>query len=72
VNSAFPLRKSLASQDRETGGRDDRRVPADRYLTEETRGNFQDAPIVDFEAMREVGEPIPEPYRSVDYVEVAG
>jgi predicted RNase H-like HicB family nuclease len=38
---------------------------------EETRRNFQDALIAHFEAMREVGEPIPEPHSSVDYVEVA-
>jgi len=38
---------------------------------EETRRSFQDALIAHFEAMREVGEPIPEPHSSVDYVEVA-
>lgn len=38
---------------------------------EETIENFQDALIAHFEAMREVGEPIPEPHSSVDYVEVA-
>lgn len=38
---------------------------------EQTRQNFQDALIAHFEAMREVGEPIPEPHTSVDYVEVA-
>jgi predicted RNase H-like HicB family nuclease len=38
---------------------------------EETRRNFQDALATHFEAMREVGEPIPEPHASVDYVEVA-
>jgi predicted RNase H-like HicB family nuclease len=38
---------------------------------DETRRNFQDALIAHFEAMREVGEPIPEPHSSVDYVEVA-
>jgi predicted RNase H-like HicB family nuclease len=38
---------------------------------EEMRRNFQDALIARFEAMREVGEPIPEPQTSVDYVEVA-
>ena len=38
---------------------------------EETRRNFQDALTVHFEAIREVGEPIPEPHTSVDYVEVA-
>ena len=37
---------------------------------EETRRNFQDALSAHFEAMREVGEPIPEPNASVDYVEV--
>jgi predicted RNase H-like HicB family nuclease len=40
--------------------------------TEEgTRRNLQDALIAHFEAMREVGEPIPEPHTLVDYVEVA-
>jgi predicted RNase H-like HicB family nuclease len=38
---------------------------------EETRRNFQDAMVAHFQAMREVGEPIPEPRTSVDYVEVA-
>ena len=38
---------------------------------EETRRNFQDTLSAHFEAMREVGEPIPEPQSSVDYVEVA-
>lgn len=38
---------------------------------EETRRNFQDALVAHFEAMREVGEPIPEPHSSVDYVEIA-
>ena len=38
---------------------------------EETRRNFQDALTAHFEAMREVGEPIPEPSSSVDYVEIA-
>ena len=38
---------------------------------EESRRNSQDALTVHFEAMREVGEPIPEPHTSVDYVEVA-
>jgi predicted RNase H-like HicB family nuclease len=38
---------------------------------EETRRNFQDALIAHFDAMREIGEPIPEPRTSVDYVEVA-
>jgi len=38
---------------------------------EETRPNFQDALAAHLEAMREVGEPLPEPHSSVDYVEVA-
>jgi predicted RNase H-like HicB family nuclease len=38
---------------------------------DETRRNFQDALIAHFEAMREVGEPVPEPRTFVDYVEVA-
>ena len=38
---------------------------------EETRRNFQDALAAHFQAMRELGEPIPEPSSSVDYVEVA-
>jgi predicted RNase H-like HicB family nuclease len=38
---------------------------------EETRRNFQDALEAHFEAMREVGEPIPEPHSSVEYVEIA-
>jgi predicted RNase H-like HicB family nuclease len=38
---------------------------------QETRRNFQDALAAHFEAMREIGEPIPEPSSSVDYVEVA-
>ena len=38
---------------------------------EETRQNFQDALGAHFEAMREIGAPIPEPRTSVDYVEVA-
>ena len=38
---------------------------------EETRRNFQEALAAHFEAMREIGEPIPEPTSSVDYVEVA-
>jgi len=38
---------------------------------EETRRSFQDALAAHFEAMREIGEPIPEPHSSVDYVEVA-
>lgn len=38
---------------------------------EDTRRSFQEALVAHFEAMREVGEPIPEPTSSVDYVEVA-
>lgn len=38
---------------------------------EETRRNFKDALAANFEAMRKIGEPIPEPHSSVDYVEVA-
>ena len=38
---------------------------------EETQRNFQDALAAHFEVMRELGEPIPEPSSSVDYVEVA-
>jgi predicted RNase H-like HicB family nuclease len=38
---------------------------------DETRRNFQDALAAHFEVMREIGEPIPEPRSSVDYVEVA-
>jgi predicted RNA binding protein YcfA (HicA-like mRNA interferase family)/predicted RNase H-like HicB family nuclease len=38
---------------------------------EETREAFQDALSAHFAAMREVGEEIPEPQTSVDYVEVA-
>lgn len=38
---------------------------------EETRRNFQDALAEQFRAMREVGEPIPDPETSVHYVEVA-
>ena len=37
----------------------------------ETRRNFQEALAAHFDAMREIGEPIPEPHTSVDYVEVA-
>ena len=35
---------------------------------EETRRNFQDALVEHFQVMREVGEPIPDPHTSVDYV----
>jgi predicted RNase H-like HicB family nuclease len=38
---------------------------------EETRRNFQDALAAHFQAMREVGEPIPEPNTTVGYVDVA-
>lgn len=38
---------------------------------EETLRNIQEALIAHFQAMREVGERIPEPHTSVDYVEVA-
>ena len=38
---------------------------------EETRRNFQGALTAHIDAMREVGEPVPEPHSSVDYVEVA-
>ena len=38
---------------------------------EETRRNFQYALAAHFEVMREIGEAIPEPRVSVDYVEVA-
>ncbi len=37
----------------------------------ETRQNFSEALAARFEAMREVGEAIPEPSSAVDYVEVA-
>jgi predicted RNase H-like HicB family nuclease len=37
---------------------------------EQTSQNFQEALAEHFEAMREIGEPIPEPHSSVDYVEV--
>ena len=38
---------------------------------EQTRRNFQEALAAHFEAMREVGEPIPGPSATVDYVDVA-
>ncbi len=38
---------------------------------EETRESFREALGAHFEAMREIGEAIPEPSSSVDYVEVA-
>jgi predicted RNase H-like HicB family nuclease len=38
---------------------------------QETRRSLQEALAAHFEAMREIGELIPEPTSSVDYVEVA-
>ena len=38
---------------------------------EETRRNLRDALTAHFEAIREMGEQIPEPHTSVDYAEVA-
>jgi predicted RNase H-like HicB family nuclease len=38
---------------------------------EETRRNFRDTLAARFEAMREIGEPIPETTSSADYVKVA-
>ena len=38
---------------------------------EETRENFREALQLHLEAMRQLGEPTPEPNSSVDYVEVA-
>ncbi len=37
----------------------------------ETRRNFQEALSEHFRIMRELGETVPEPHTSVDYVEVA-
>jgi predicted RNase H-like HicB family nuclease len=37
---------------------------------EETRRNFRDALTAHFDTIRAIGEPIPEPRTSVDYVEV--
>jgi len=37
---------------------------------DETRRSFSDALAAHFEVMREIGDPIPEPSSSVDYVEV--
>ena len=37
---------------------------------EETRRNFRDALADHFEIMREIGDPVPEPSSSVDYVQV--
>ena len=53
--------REVWSQCREMTVRNSRRVP---------RRNFQDALTSHFEIMREIGEPIPEPRVSVDYVEV--
>ena len=36
----------------------------------ETRQNFRDALAAHFDLMREIGDPIPEPSSSVDYVQV--
>jgi len=38
---------------------------------DETRLNFQEALGEHFQAMRQIGAPIPEPQTSVDYVDVA-
>ena len=38
---------------------------------DETRRNFREALLEHFDAMREIGAPIPEPHTSVDYVDVA-
>ena len=38
---------------------------------DETRLNFREALAEHFQAMREIGAPIPEPHTSVDYVDVA-
>lgn len=38
---------------------------------EETQENFRDALEAHFDAMREVGEPIPQPTSAVAYVDVA-
>jgi predicted RNase H-like HicB family nuclease len=38
---------------------------------EETLRSFRDALCAHFQVMREIGEPIPQPNASVDYVEVA-
>jgi predicted RNase H-like HicB family nuclease len=38
---------------------------------EETRQNFREALKTHLKAMHEIGEPIPEPSFSVDYVEIA-
>ena len=37
---------------------------------EETRQSFRDALAAHFDLMREIGDPIPEPSSSVDYVKV--
>ena len=38
---------------------------------EDTRQSLREALAEHFEAMCEIGEPIPEPHTSVDYVEIA-
>lgn len=38
---------------------------------EETRSSFREALAAHFAVMREIGDPIPEPSSSMDYVEVA-
>jgi predicted RNase H-like HicB family nuclease len=38
---------------------------------DETRRNFREALVEHFEAMWEIGAPIPEPHTSVDYVDIA-
>ena len=38
---------------------------------EETRRNFQEALAAHLETMRSIGEPLPEPSSSVDYVSVS-
>jgi predicted RNase H-like HicB family nuclease len=37
---------------------------------DETRSSFRDALAAHFDLMREIGDPVPEPSSSVDYVEV--
>lgn len=38
---------------------------------EETLASFEEALALHFEAMREIGEPIPDPCTSIDYVNIA-
>ena len=38
---------------------------------DDTRRNFREALLEQFQAMREIGAAIPEPHTSVDYVDVA-